>query len=86
MPEPKSANYLKAGRCLGLIHGVLATHQMIRSEMKDKYFCPPNEGMGMRSGQAIRIVVKHLKENPSKLHENDVFLILDALNRTFPCK
>ena len=48
------------------------------------YFCVPHGGMA--SAQAIRVVVKFLKENPAKLHQPETMLAMMALLNSFPCK
>ncbi|HYY70175.1 MAG TPA: Rap1a/Tai family immunity protein [Terriglobales bacterium] len=36
--------------------------------------------------QAVRVVVKYLKEHPEQLHEDGMGLTMTALKNSFPCK
>lgn len=47
-------------------------------------FCvPANKITG---GQVARVIVKYLKDHPERLHENETFLAIQALQAAFPCK
>ena len=45
-------------------------------------FCPPD---GTTNGQAVRIVVKYLRDHPEELHKHDSVLAFTALKAAFPC-
>lgn len=45
--------------------------------------CPPAT---VTTGQLLRVVVKHLEENPKDLHEPGALLAGRALRKSFPCK
>jgi len=46
--------------------------------------CLPEQGI--KNGQAVRIVVKYLREHPERLHEPAVHLLSWAISDAFPCK
>ena len=52
--------------------------------LKSKRVCFPKEGIA--NEQAVRIVVKYLKDNPNRLHENEIALIMIALMHAYPCE
>lgn len=70
--------------CIGYMKGFLDAHGFIGALSKIQLFCIP-EG-GIQTGQAIRIIVKWLKDHPERLHHEAGMLTLAALGRAFPCK
>lgn len=64
------------GQCLGVIGTVLS----FRSQFG---ICVPAGG---NTGQAMRIVVKYMDENPDKTHEPLAFLAVYALQAAWPCE
>jgi len=78
------------GYCVGLVTGILDTHTILGQLQEPlggrfkPYFCTPGDGLAPT--QAIRVVVKYLKENPAKLHEPETMLAMMALSKSFPCK
>jgi len=47
-------------------------------------FCAPDPDIPVI--QAVRVVVKYLKEHPEQLHEDGMGLTIAALKDSFPCK
>ena len=83
---PASAdNYFKVGNCIGFVRGVRSTMQVLLSDEKNPLLkiCWPKGGT---DDQAARIIVKYLKANPEKLHEDQTSLAMLALGLAFPCK
>jgi hypothetical protein len=80
-----NANY-----CVGVINGV--TSMVVHYETLMKNFCSsfpfntcyPEKGFNTK--QAVRIVVKYLKDNPKELHLEDDHLIMNAIRKAFQCK
>jgi hypothetical protein len=72
--------------CTGYVTGVMQALDLARSlsDTQDQRNYPFLAGIA--SGQAIRVIVKYLRENPEKLQERSVTLSLAALQRAFPCK
>jgi hypothetical protein len=59
---------LGEGLCLGLIRGIIDLNELYMGSRKDDVlFCTPVNGISTE--QAIRIVVKYLKNHPEKLHD-----------------
>jgi RNA polymerase primary sigma factor len=48
-----------------------------------KHACPPSNSS---TAQAVRIVVKYLRDNPERLHMPASVLVTDAIRSSFPCK
>jgi hypothetical protein len=72
--------------CVGYVTGILDALDLAR-RLSDApgvkiYPCLA----GVTSGQAIRVIVKYLRENPEKLQQRALPLSLAALQRAFPCK
>jgi hypothetical protein len=83
---------VSSGMCLGVLHGVqeagvfAAAAAYIRAEAgldsgPALGFCAPST----TGGQTLMIVLKYLRDNPSKLHNNATFLVISALIEAFPC-
>jgi len=82
--------HLDAGWCFGWIAGTLELtklHNEWTTFIKQKptllQFCLPRP---IPVIQAVRVVVKYLKEHPEQLHEDAMGLTMAALNNSFPCK
>jgi Rap1a immunity proteins len=76
----------QASWCTGYVTGAMQALDLARrlSDMQDQRNYPCLAGVA--SGQAVRVIVKYLRENPEKLQERAVTLSLAALQRAFPCK
>lgn len=73
---------LNIGICLGLVQGVRNTMLYMGNEGQIKA-CFPEKGID--NGQATKVVVKYLKNNPALLHEDEVLLIILAFLEAYPC-
>jgi hypothetical protein len=67
---------MQGGMCAGTVNTVIVL-------MNDIAFCPPK---GSSLGQAMKILVKHMDDNPSVLHQELAVLAEQALQRAWPCK
>ncbi|MBA6292338.1 hypothetical protein H4J58_04065 [Colwellia sp. MB3u-70] len=85
--ELKEGSDWKAHSCVAYITGLTTMNSLYSSDefkKKDnKYFCRPQ---GVTNSQAVRVVLKHLKNNPKDLHESRTFLAVLALREAFSCK
>lgn len=78
-----------AGRCLGLVRGVIDAAAVLKSMAAEKgkssadIFCVPD---GISTDQGVRVVIKYLTENPAKLHQRGTILTVSALMEAFPCE
>lgn len=71
------------GVCLGYIDGVLDTLVLSKGFWSaSDVICVPE---GVTSDQAVRVFVKYADEHPEKLHLNAPDIILDSLEKAFPC-
>jgi hypothetical protein len=78
-----ATDYFWAGRCMGLVRGVLAT--MSRNAPKGPAkLCLPASGVS--DGQSVRIVLSYLRKNPANLHKDDALLAKLAFSEAFSCK
>ncbi|MBZ5689256.1 MAG: hypothetical protein LAP86_29990 [Acidobacteriia bacterium] len=72
--------------CTGYVTGVLQGLDLARGltdkEYRKVYPCLT----GVAAKQAIRVIVKYLRDNPEKLQERGITLAFAALQRAFPCK
>jgi hypothetical protein len=81
--EPQDA--VNGGMCLGYVSGIMDVNQVVvvvRGRAM-ALFCAPERGL--ENEQAIRIVVKHLVDNPADLHQPARMSVVLALRRAFPC-
>lgn len=75
--------------CVGYIWGNHDTDFMVQMlEEHDKitlmkHACPPSNAS---TEQAVRVVVKYLRENPERLNMPASVLVTDAIRSSFPCK
>jgi len=84
-------NYCKsdeaAGRtfCKGYIIGVLEAGLFIplKNNTETMPFCTPLDGM--KPSQLQMIVLKYFEDHPEKLHFESIELVIDALEKAFPC-
>jgi hypothetical protein len=76
---------LSIGRCMGLLQGVRNTMVILDTALElPLRTCWPKDGIN--NGQAVRIVVRYLKDNPEQLHQDEVFLTLLAYKAAYPCR
>jgi len=74
-----------AGECLGLTEGVRNTMMQLNSSLQPEMrTCFPTTGI--QNGQAIRIVVKYLENNPEKLNQDKTLLTMLAYSQAYPCR
>jgi|SRR5215467_6927235 len=71
-----------ASWCIGWVTAVVETN-LLRTKTDPVHFCAPKE---MQIGQAVRVIVKYLRDHPERLHERGIILALTALQDGFPCK
>jgi len=79
-----------SGWCIGWVSSALELtklHNEWTDFTKQKptmmQFCLPASGVPVI--QAVRVVVKYLKEHPEQLHEDGMGLTIAALKDSFPC-
>ena len=75
-----STHFQNNAYCAGYITGITDGLRYLDFENR---FCLPK---GVTHGQTQKVVVKYLRENPQRLHEHYVPIILSALKEAFPCK
>lgn len=82
LPQQES---LLALYCASYISGFLdATSLTSFSTNGEKNICTPDQGIA--NDQAVRILVKYLRENPEVLHQSGRTSLYVALAQAFPCK
>jgi hypothetical protein len=85
--KPLEANYDAGamGYCVGVVHGVRGSLQVLGGELKDGHLrvCLPEDYIEQAG---VRAVVKYLGEHPEKLTHEDVTITMLALRSAYPCK
>lgn len=76
-------NTFDAGFCLRMAQGITNTNMMYQYAMQKTLFCLPTGGI--QNVQAVRVIVKYLKEHPEQLHEHEATLAIMAFIQAFPC-
>lgn len=76
--DPSASSYCN-GQVIGVMNTMYLLDEFLPKEVKT---CLPPE---LLTKQAVRIVVKHLKDNPTTLHLPSTHLILGALHSAYPC-
>lgn len=71
--------------CIGYVSGFLDSLSVSVSTTGGRQnVCLPQRGIS--NDQAVRILVKYLRENPQTLHQSGRMSLYIALARAFPCK
>jgi hypothetical protein len=81
--RPTTNDLLEAydqGVCTGAIKAVF---HLGRHLAPDRRFCPPR---GATEGQAARVTLGYIEARPDRLHEEFVFLAIEALHKAWPCR
>lgn len=84
-----TADALDGSFCVGYISGIHDTDYMVQMLEEHekislmKHACPPSNAS---TGQAVRVVVKYLRDNPERLNLPASVLVTDAIRSSFPCK
>lgn len=84
MESKQLKDEFKIGVCFGMIQGVRNTMINLNNAVRMEYqLCWPENGIS--NGQAARIVVKYLEENPADLHKDEVLLAMGAFVNAYRC-
>ena len=67
--------------CVGFVSGV--DEFLYRYPTTTPFYCPPR---GVTRGQMVDVAVKFMRDNPARLHEPFVSLLIDSLRAAFPCR
>ena len=68
----------------GYVSGTIDSYMiLIDANPSVRFICFPKQGIS--NDQAIRIIIKWLKEHPERLHETARTNVLEALRTAFPC-
>jgi len=83
--SPTAADYVKGGRCVGMVEGVRNTMGYLNNLVpKDYKVCFPKSGI--QNNQAVRIVEKYLRDHPEQLNDDQTLLTMLAFKVAYPCK
>lgn len=73
------------GQCFGMVEGVRNTLVYLNEYLEsDLRICWPKDGIP--NGQAVRILVKYLKEHPADLNDDQTLITMMAFKDAYPCK
>lgn len=76
---------LNVGTCLGYMLGITQTIVLHEQLSYLTFFCVP-EPERVITAQAVRIVVRYLKDHPELLHRRAIVLAHTAFEEAFPCR
>lgn len=83
--EKPSRHPFALGKCLGILEGVHGAMSALKPSLpQEVQTCFPKGEMEIM--QAVRIVMKYLRENPEQHHESAAFNVAMAYALAFPCK
>ena len=83
--EQKIDDPVSAGFCLGYVGAIRNALQLLEGDRDPgRRICPPKEGVEV--GQAIRLAIRFLRDNPQRLAENEAALVIEALRNAYPCR
>lgn len=68
--------------CTALVAGFFQMHSLLKSQFGRGLYCTPP---GVTAGQAIRIYLRYLQDNPARLHEEAGVLYGLAMAKAYPC-
>jgi len=74
----READALNAGLCLGLLQALSELNELLPKPL----FCPPS---GAPLGEAVRVVVDHLRRPPNRVDNSRTAAALAALQAAYPC-
>lgn len=85
--HPTSTDGIEMGLCFGMVDGIMETQELwsaVDSQHREAMYhgCIPSE---VTVGEAVKVVMKFLNDNPNRLHQKDTFLIGIALAKAYPC-
>ena len=73
------------GACFAYVQGIADTIRLYKAAYPDALTaCLPKEGL--KTDQAVRVVLMYLNEHPEELHELAPILALISLKEAFPCE
>lgn len=80
----ESDSAAKFNACVGYVIGIVDLQGTLVawSYLDEPLFCTP---AGAKMGQLVKVVTKHLNENPEKLHTDAGGNVANALRNAFPC-
>jgi hypothetical protein len=81
-------NSYDGGFCMGFLFGAVNQAQSRFNPAEGRKMGPPLICMPSEVSfeQMRRIVVRWLNEHPEALHKSGTYLVIDALQETYPCK
>lgn len=74
----READALNAGLCLGLLQALTELNELLPKPL----FCPPS---GTPLGEAVRVVVDHLRRPADRPDDSRTAAALSALRSVYPC-
>jgi hypothetical protein len=76
--KQREADALNAGLCLGLLQALSELNELVPKPL----FCPPS---GTLLGEAVRVVVDHLRRPLDRAEDSRTAAALAALRAAYPC-
>lgn len=72
------------GFCVGIAQGITNLNLLYQYANMKTLFCLPTGGI--QNGQAVRVIVKWLREHPERLHESEGVLAVSAFVDAYRCQ
>ena len=83
--EQRIEDPVNAGFCLGYVGALAGALKVLNEELAPRHrACLP--ATGIEVGQAIRIALRFLRDNPKRQGESEAKLVIEALRAAYPCK
>jgi hypothetical protein len=74
------AEVFDEGICVGVIRSLMRASGYLTPHLRS---CLPS---GVTSGQMVRVVLAYIERRPQRMHEDFVFLAIEAAHEAWPCK
>jgi hypothetical protein len=86
-PAQASSKAFLAGRCIGLVQGIVETLRLVKEANSNKLtlLCV-DQPRGSNTDQAVKIVVNYGDAHPEQTHAPLIVIAALALTEAWPCK
>jgi len=77
-------NIARGNECVGYLGGITGAHRaFVDWKFMERVWCLPKD---VDIKQLVRVVTKHLQENPQDLHQDASGQVANAIGLAFPCE
>lgn len=75
---------VEAGFCMGVVTTIIQINATEKANGREPFFCTRRDDV--QEEDAVRIIVRYLREHPQDLVSSDAQAATRALSHAFPCK